>query len=167
MRITKEILKEKKACEAGYSWFVERYGDGGVELNVLCVDLLEADHFNWANWMLTKLFTKEQAIQYAIFAAESVLHIFEEKYPNDNRPREAINTAKNYIQNPTEENKEKAKIIATAAAAARAATAAAARAATAAAARAAADAAYAAAYAAVANNSIKNKIIEFGVSLIK
>lgn len=33
----------------------------------------------------------------AIFAAESVLHIFENKYPNDKRPRKAIAAAKAYL----------------------------------------------------------------------
>ena len=52
---------------------------------------------------------------YAIYCAEAVLHIFEEKYPNDNRPRKAIEAAKEYLKHPTEENKQAAYAYAAAA----------------------------------------------------
>ncbi len=81
---------------------------------------------------------------YAIYWAEAVLHIFEEKYPDDNRPRKAIEAAKEYLRHPTEENKQAADAAAYAADAADAAYAAYA----ACAANAAANAAYAAADAA-------------------
>ena len=47
---------------------------------------------------------KEQ-LSLAIQCAEKVLFIFEEKYPNDDRPRKAIEAAKVYLANPTEENR--------------------------------------------------------------
>lgn len=40
----------------------------------------------------------------AIEPAESVLHIFEREYPNDNRPRRVIEAAKRYFEEPSEEN---------------------------------------------------------------
>jgi len=87
-------------------------------------------------------------ILYAIYAAEAVLNIFESAYPQDNRPRKAIEIAKICFKNPTKENKAVAKAAAAAAAdaayAAYAAAYAVAAAADAAAAAAAADAAYAA-----------------------
>lgn len=45
-----------------------------------------------------KVFTKEQNQQIAILCAESVLHIYEDKYPNDDRPRKAIQAAKDYLK---------------------------------------------------------------------
>jgi hypothetical protein len=47
--------------------------------------------------------------QLVLKGAELVLPIFEEKHPNDNIPRKAIETAKAYLLNPTEENKEIAR----------------------------------------------------------
>jgi hypothetical protein len=44
--------------------------------------------------------TKECSVEMAIFAAESVIAIYESRYPNDNRPRNAINAAKNWLANP-------------------------------------------------------------------
>lgn len=60
--------------------------------------------------IVTNLFTKEQNIKWAILVAESVLHIFEDKYPNDKRPREAIEAAKRYLKHPSEENNETVEI---------------------------------------------------------
>ena len=77
----------------------------------------------------------------AIFSAELVLHIFEEKYPEDKRPRLAIEAAKKWLVNPS---KETAAAAAAAAAAAYAAYA-------------AADAAYAAAAADAANAAAAGK----------
>jgi hypothetical protein len=47
--------------------------------------------------------------QLVLKGAELVLPIFEKKYPNDDRPRKAIETAKAYLLNPTEENEEIAR----------------------------------------------------------
>ena len=46
-----------------------------------------------------KLFTKEQNQQIAIGAAEIVLEIYEIKYPNNKSLREAIQAAKDYLNN--------------------------------------------------------------------
>jgi hypothetical protein len=61
---------------------------------------------------------KVDSVELAIFCADLVLKIYEEKYPNDKRPREAIEAAKNWIKNPI------AASAASAASAARAASAA-------------------------------------------
>ena len=121
-----------------------------------------------------KLNTKEQNQKLAIDTAEIVLEIYENKYPNNKAPREAIQAAKDYFNNTgitLEQLREKrnAAYAAYAAAdaayaAATAAYAAAAAAAYAAAAYAADAAAYAAAYAA-ANAEITTK--DFNKTLLE
>jgi hypothetical protein len=114
-----------------------------------------------------KLATKEQNQQIAIGVAEIVLVIFENKYPDDKRPREAIQAAKDYLSGVIGIDKLRKKRAAAAAAnaaaaAANAAAAAAANAAYAAAANAAyAAAAYAAAAAAYAANALKESLLIF------
>ena len=51
--------------------------------------------------------TKAQAVEYALICAEPVLHIFEEKFPEDKRPRQALEAARKWLQNqnPTEANR--------------------------------------------------------------
>jgi hypothetical protein len=169
MNITKKFLKENDACDLGMEWFVKKDETNsindekmpeGINLEFLCSMLLKENHFAWANWLLVRLFTREQKIQYAIFAAEQVIDIFEKKCPKDDRPRKAIEAAKSYLKFPTQENKNTAAAAAYAAAAYDAA-AAYADATTAAAATAAA------AYAADAAADMKTRIILYGLEILK
>ena len=41
---------------------------------------------------------KRVMVMFAIFCAESVIKIYEDKYPNDDRPRKAIGAAKEYLK---------------------------------------------------------------------
>ena len=48
---------------------------------------------------------KKDSVSMAIYAAELCLEHFEKEYPNDKRPRGAIEAAKRWIENPTEKNR--------------------------------------------------------------
>jgi hypothetical protein len=50
-----------------------------------------------------------QAVRYGVYAAEQVLDIFEKENPSDNRVRLAIDAARMCIDNPSEENKKRAR----------------------------------------------------------
>jgi len=99
--------------------------------------------------------THAQAVEYACLCAEGVLHIFEQDYPQDQRPRQAIEVARRWLAEPTEANRLHAADAAYAAtyAANTAAASAAAYAAASAAAYAASDAAASAAGAAAASDA--------------
>ena len=125
MKITAKWLEEKSACSEGTRWFLGQKEDRPVKV---IEKLMRESRMDWANWLTVRLMTKEQSVQYAIFAAEQVISIYEKKYPDDKRPREAIEAAKAYLKNPSDETK-KAAAWAAEAAAAWAAEAAAARAA--------------------------------------
>ena len=137
MKLTMDWLKEKRACEAGKSWFVENKQEGDDSVDVLR-ELIQQNQLQWANWTIVHVMNRKQYLAYAIYAAEQVIDIYEKKYPDKKKPREAINAARKVLENDSEENRKAA------AAAASDAYAAAAYAAYAA----AADAAYAAACAA-------------------
>ena len=47
---------------------------------------------------------KKDSVALAIYAAKLVLHIYEEGYSKDKRPRKAIAAAVRYLKNPTEKN---------------------------------------------------------------
>jgi len=166
MEITKMWLEARDACSEGVEWFLERKETDPRKLTLL---LLENDHFDWANWLIVRLLTKDNNVWYAIHAAEAVLNIYEKKYPEDNRPRKAIQAVKAYLK--ARGVKRKAAARAAQAAAGTAAWAAwAAQAAAGAAAQAAARAAQdaqAAAWAAqaAAGAAIKQKIIRYGLKL--
>ncbi|MCJ7563700.1 MAG: hypothetical protein MUP52_03810, partial [Candidatus Aminicenantes bacterium] len=59
---------------------------------------------------------KADSVSLAIYAAELVIGIFEKRYPDDKRPRLAIEAAKAWLKDPSEENRQAAGAAAWAAA---------------------------------------------------
>ena len=105
MKITKEFLRDNRACSPGYEWFLVC---GEIEHDAVINKLMAENHHDWANWLIVRLMTNDQRISYAIFSAEMVIDNYENVYPEDERPRKAIEAARNYIKNKTKENKSAA-----------------------------------------------------------
>ena len=146
--ITVEYLESIRACSHAIEWVRENQSKFNKNnLPYVIRKLIQLKQVDYANWLITRSMSKVQNVKYAIYAAEQVLHIYEKEHPNDKRPRKAMEAAKKWVNNPTEENIN-AAYAAAAAARARAANAAARAAYAAARAAAAAAASDAAAYAA-------------------
>jgi hypothetical protein len=151
MKLTTEWLDENRACFGGREWLKDQKS---IDALMVLKLLAKTDQWSWFRWLAARLMTHAQKVEWAIFCAEQVIDIYEKRHPKNTRPREAIEAAKKWLKDPSEENKKAAKTAAAAAAddddddAAAAAAAAAAYAAAAAAAD--DDAAYAAAAAAAA-----------------
>ena len=173
MKITKEWMEEKGACREGIDWVISCDETDPIKLVEIAIKTKDNDILSYANWGLTRIMTHKQCIQYAVFAARQVLEMYESKYPEDKRPRLAIEAAEKCIEHNTKENRAAAWAASDAAWAARAAAWAASDAARAAsdaaraawAARAAASDAARAARAA-ASDAMKIRILEFGIKLI-
>ena len=69
-------------------------------------NIKQNDKSVWESMRLVKAYewTKNDSVSLSIFSAELCLKNFEKLYPNDNRPRLAIEATKEYLKNPTEEN---------------------------------------------------------------
>jgi Immunity protein Imm5 len=61
----------------------------------------------WMIWSLSRLgmWNETLARQFSILCASHTLHIFEDVYPNDKRPRLAIRAAKNYLKGRINDSK--------------------------------------------------------------
>ena len=105
MKITKAWLKEWSACAEGADWFLAQAETDGLKV---CKKLLTEKHLDWANWLVVRMLSRKDRIRYAVYAAEQVIGIYEAKYPDDKRPRKAIEAAKACIENDTEENRDAA-----------------------------------------------------------
>ena len=112
MNITEEWLKGKNACESGRIWWRNQKETDGVKV---VKALIKDKKLDWANWTIVRLMEYKQYVSYAVFAAEKVIGIYEKKYPDDKRPRQAIEAAKKCIKNPSQENKNVAYATANAA----------------------------------------------------
>ena len=92
MLITKEYLKSLSPCENRYKYYLKNYKDWSGSLEQF-LDLPELTH-NDKKWVFVRSIDKSKLRLVAADFAERVLHIFESKYPNDDRPRKAIEAAR-------------------------------------------------------------------------
>jgi hypothetical protein len=109
MNMTVAKLTKLNACPEGIQYFKD-HKFKTVEQAI--TEILKTDHRHkrhWSNWLISRSLSKMDRKRYAIYAAEQVIGIFEKKYPKDKRPRKAIQAAKRYLKNPSKEYKEKYK----------------------------------------------------------
>lgn len=106
MKITLNKLKKLEPCEDRLNNFLQYYPKFFGSLKQFIE--LENITYNDKVWAATKLFTKKQNVKWVILCAESVLYNFESVYPNNKRPRKAIEAAKKYLKNPSGKNKSAA-----------------------------------------------------------
>jgi len=52
MKITKEFLKEKGACQSGYKWFIEHFPEDDAEYQDVLNKLAECEEASHASWLL-------------------------------------------------------------------------------------------------------------------
>ena len=105
MRITNAWLRKHNACRDGISAFEEQEER---DLAKLVWAAHGQGRFDWAVWLITRSLSKKQNVQLAIYSAELVLPEFEKAYPDDARPRQAIEAAKAYLKRPCKQTKEAA-----------------------------------------------------------
>ena len=90
-------------CKEGHQYWL----DQGIEdLETFMLRAHKEGHSDWAIWLFVRSVDRPIILKFSIFCAEMVLPIFERKYPEDNRPRKAIESAKAVLADNTEENKK-------------------------------------------------------------
>ncbi len=113
MILTKEFLTENNVCQEGVQWFCAQTE---VDVKKIIIKLINENKLDWANWLLSKLLSPRQRVQYAVFAAKQVLPLFEKEFPKDSRPRKAIEAAERVLSLKEEDAAEAAAEAASAAA---------------------------------------------------
>ena len=110
--ITDKWIKDNAPCQGAFDWW-----DKKERFPLKILDgLIEAKHYAWANWFIVRVMTYHDYVSYAAYAAKQAIGIYDKKYPDDKRPRLAIEAAERCIENPTAENKKAADAAAYAAA---------------------------------------------------
>ena len=69
----------------------------------------KCERADWMCWALTKLdlWDDKTARLFACACARHTVHLFEEKHPDDKRPRQAIEAAEQFATNPTDKARNK------------------------------------------------------------
>jgi len=106
MKLTVEWLEQKGACEEGIEWFKRRKDKS---LAGVLKAVRREKEWGYAGWFIENILTKKQAVRVAVFSARLCLPEFEKEFPDDNRPRKAIEAAEAYIKNPCKKTIEAAE----------------------------------------------------------
>ncbi|MGL4335379.1 MAG: putative immunity protein [Turicibacter sp.] len=93
--INKNVIKALNPCTSRFDNFITYYPDFNGNLQ----NFLTLDEITYSDkvWVFTRLFTKEQNVKWSLLCASSVLKNFEVAYPNDNRPRLALEAVQNWL----------------------------------------------------------------------
>jgi len=102
-KLTEKWLRDHNACNLGITWFLNQEETDPIKLITQAIK--KKQHLDWANWLIVRLMKYKQYVLYAVFAAEQVIDIFEKEYPDDDRPRKAIEAAKKCIKRRSKKNK--------------------------------------------------------------
>ena len=99
MNITIDFLRKNGACTLAIIDFSKKFGDE-ASLHDTCMWWMEIKKFNWIEWLIEYCIPdKKTAVELAVFSSKLVLPIFENQYPNDNRPRKAIEFTEEWLNN--------------------------------------------------------------------
>jgi len=92
MQINKEFLKSLKPCADRYKVFLKHHAnfDGSLSEFMGLPDLDYDDKI----WIARKVLIRNQLVKWATLCAESVVPVFEAKYPDDKRLSDCINFLK-------------------------------------------------------------------------
>jgi len=99
-------------CSKGiYQAFSYVQGEILSEVEVKGKHQTQDDKEVWEKMRVVKTWKwqKKDSVLFSIYAAYLCLNNFEKLYPNDKRPREAIEAAERYIKNPTKKNQTAAE----------------------------------------------------------
>jgi hypothetical protein len=101
-------------CHSGFHasvWAIDAMRYVGCEVLALVEvrgkHLAQDDKQCWSEMRVVRAYewTKPDSVAMAIYAAELVIGEYEKQYPDDKRPRQAIEAAKAWLENSTEENR--------------------------------------------------------------
>ena len=121
----KVFKDELVMCERGFHcsrdvWQAFSYVQGEIlaRVEISGRHEVQADKEVWEKMKVVKAYKwqKKDSVELAIYAAELVIDIYEKQYPDDDRPRKAIEAAKTYLKSPTDKNRQAAAWAARAAA---------------------------------------------------
>ena len=98
MNTTLNKIKAHSPCEDGWNKLLNHLNKTQSDDEPLSIaTILQSNGISDAVWALCAVEGKDKEIRlFASDCAESVLHIYEEQYPNDDRPRKAIQAARDY-----------------------------------------------------------------------
>jgi len=88
MKITNKLIADLKPCKDRHEFYLSHYDGKDLEFD----DFIDSEFLTYSDkiWVAKRILNKNQLVHWVILCAQSVLHVFENKYPKDKRPRECL-----------------------------------------------------------------------------
>lgn len=93
----KILLRETEANEF-HAWFKNQNETDTIKI---IQKLQDENKYKWSICLIVLDFDRNNRVKFAIYCAKTVLHIFENKCLADDRPRKAIETSQEWLENPS------------------------------------------------------------------
>jgi len=92
MQINKELLKSLNPCTDRYKHFLKHHG----EFNGSFSEFMDLPNLDYEDkiWVAVIVLTKNQLVKWSVLCVDSVVHIFEDKRPDDKRLSDCISYLK-------------------------------------------------------------------------
>ncbi len=108
MKITLDFLNQLNDNSEEYPEDIEFAKENkliGLEDIDFIEKLIDLNKLNWANCLIVRCIKhKINKINYAVYAIEQIIDIYDKEYPKDNRPQKSIELVKEWIKNPHQKN---------------------------------------------------------------
>ena len=105
MKLSLDVLEKMGACAEAKEYYTKRPVADPKEAITLLIEgcdelkeVTERKRLEWGSWLIVRLLSRKYAVKYAAFAAEQVIGLYEEKYPDDDRPKKAIEAARSWLK---------------------------------------------------------------------
>ena len=82
MKVNRKTLTKLNACSDGLAWF-DKQDDKELSSLVKTAIKEGEESMNYAGWGLCAIMTKEQRIEWGIYCAYQVAHLWKDKYPKE------------------------------------------------------------------------------------
>ena len=105
---TLAAIRSHSPCASGWKTLIAALGDYGDETPLPLTRIVETNGVADALWAVARTLSETEAkrlcVTFACECAERPLPKFEAKYPENNRPRAAIEAARSWLADPSDEN---------------------------------------------------------------
>jgi len=108
MKTTFKTIKKFRPCENGWDTLKEYHKPKSMEQEISIKEILKSNGIKDAVWALRCIDDKNTVMLFCADVAESVLHIFTNKYPDDNRAGKCINAIREFVKGNINESELRA-----------------------------------------------------------
>jgi hypothetical protein len=102
LKINTEIIRKLNPCKDRFDNYLKHHESFNGNLKDFI--LLENITYKDKVWVFVRLATHLQNVKWSLLCASKVLSIFEKEYPNDDRPRKALEACEKYLNEPSASN---------------------------------------------------------------